>query len=583
MKKSYLPILLFILLSPFYNYAANVTFNVDLSTENVSADGVSVAGDFQAAATMGAVADWTPGGTLLNDNGDGTWSLTLDIPDGTYNYKYINGIAWGDDESAPAPCGDPNNYGNRSFTVASSDQDIAIHCFASCDPCVSDTLPVPVTFRVDMSTSTIGGTQVSVAGSFQDDIDGAYFNDWTPGDNFLDNICDDFWQVTYMLPPGNYEYKYIHGDTWLDAEGLGPDVGDCTVNYYSNRSFTVAPSTPLILDRFLFDSCGVVISSSDVTIKVDMNNHLALHSPTSVSIAGTFQYAASSGAVADWTPGATEMTDIDGDGIYEFTANLPEGTYEYKIVAGDGWDFVETTPDGNNRTFSVNACEENNQEICFSGETICDPISPINATFRVDMSDETVNSSGLFVAGNFQFPIWQKNVIEMLDDDNDQIYEATVPILAADYVYKYFNGTDGDPTSDAFSEDAELTMLGCGIGDYNDRPLNLANASTDTILPAYKYNSCVSDLSSIEESIYAKDIQFYPNPVNDFIGIKIDNPELSNYQISLKNILGKEMKMRNNLSVSYYQIDRNDLESGIYFISVLMDGKILKTEKLILR
>ena len=55
-----------------------VTLTVDMSNEDVSADGVHVAGNFQG---------WDPGANMMTDNGDGTWSHTFtSVTAATYHY-----------------------------------------------------------------------------------------------------------------------------------------------------------------------------------------------------------------------------------------------------------------------------------------------------------------------------------------------------------------------------------------------------------------------------------------------------------------------------------------------------------------
>lgn len=81
---------------------------------SVSADGVHVAGDFQAAG--GFSGDWNPATTALNDaDQDGIYEVTVQIPDGSYQYKFINGNAWGQDELAPAAWAVSGT--NRGLTV----------------------------------------------------------------------------------------------------------------------------------------------------------------------------------------------------------------------------------------------------------------------------------------------------------------------------------------------------------------------------------------------------------------------------------------------------------------------------------
>src|SRR5882672_2769545 len=76
----------------------SLTFKVDMSHEVVSADGVHIAGDFQAVAGLGA--DWDPGSTTVPDaNSDMIYEITVNVPPGTYQYKFVNGNHWGVDES----------------------------------------------------------------------------------------------------------------------------------------------------------------------------------------------------------------------------------------------------------------------------------------------------------------------------------------------------------------------------------------------------------------------------------------------------------------------------------------------------
>ncbi|MDD4177848.1 MAG: hypothetical protein PHY58_12265, partial [Bacteroidales bacterium] len=69
----------------------DVTFQVDMSEQTVSDDGVSVAGDFQNEA--GYPNNWAPGETMMTQVGaTSVYALTVQLPAGTYSFKYINGI-----------------------------------------------------------------------------------------------------------------------------------------------------------------------------------------------------------------------------------------------------------------------------------------------------------------------------------------------------------------------------------------------------------------------------------------------------------------------------------------------------------
>ena len=105
-----------------------VTFRVNMSNETVAAEGVHIAGSFQG---------WDPSSTPVALAGFGVYEITLSLAQGTYEYKFINGNAWGMDESV----GDCGNGGNRVITV-SSNVTTEGACFNSCELCPGCTNPM---------------------------------------------------------------------------------------------------------------------------------------------------------------------------------------------------------------------------------------------------------------------------------------------------------------------------------------------------------------------------------------------------------------------------------------------------------
>ena len=102
MRKIYLTICLML---GFVAFAAaqpyNVTLQVDMNTQGMIADTVSVAGDFQAVVGQ-MWSDWTPGQTIMTDaDMDGVYDITFQVPSDTFGYKFLNGAAWGTDEGVP--------------------------------------------------------------------------------------------------------------------------------------------------------------------------------------------------------------------------------------------------------------------------------------------------------------------------------------------------------------------------------------------------------------------------------------------------------------------------------------------------
>ena len=92
----------------------NVTFQVDMNTQTTVPDTISVAGTFQEFTSVGAA--WQPGATqMTDDNMDGVYEVTVAMtgsPD-TIQYKFINGLAWGNNEGISSHCdyhGTVNRY-----------------------------------------------------------------------------------------------------------------------------------------------------------------------------------------------------------------------------------------------------------------------------------------------------------------------------------------------------------------------------------------------------------------------------------------------------------------------------------------
>ena len=429
MKKNILlqttAVIIFLLLS-FSGRAVQITFQVDMAEQTVSVDGVHIAGSFQG---------WDPAATEMTLVSDAVYAYTTNLIEGEeIEFKYVNGIAWGMDESVPAGCAQNNN---RFFTVPGVNTTLEAVCFGSCTVCNPD--QVEVTFQVDMSNEIVSALGVHIAGTFQG---------WVPDASEMLLIGDHVYAITFSLGIGSsHEYKFINGDAWGMDESVPPD---CAIG---NNRFLTIPAVPTTLDAVCFGSCDPCGSSPidiNVTFNVDMTEQVV--SPTGVHIGAQFQ---------GWDPGATLMEDA-GDNIYTYTTILPSGTYqEYKFVNGTTWDEAEVVPPecalNTNRYFTVPWNDTVMEPpVCFGA---CGPCGPppvdINVTFRIDMSNEMVSTDGIHVAGNFQG--WDPAVTP-LTDIGDDIYETTVVLSSGTfYEWKYINGIIFD--------NAEIVPEECGTPD----------------------------------------------------------------------------------------------------------------------
>jgi pullulanase len=152
-----------------------------------------------AVYVIGSINGWDTNTAIPMTLTDGVFTATIDsLAEGDYQYKFLlNNRSW--DENTTDPLNpNPQAGGNSTFHIGELD-------------------PVAESPIVDEATSTVtfqyAGTadRVRVAGSF---------TSW--GDKAVDMVknTDGIWQLTLPLKPGNYQYKFILGDSnWITDPG----------------------------------------------------------------------------------------------------------------------------------------------------------------------------------------------------------------------------------------------------------------------------------------------------------------------------------------------------------------------------
>ena len=375
---------------------ASVTFQVDMANEDVSADGVHIAGSMQG---------WDPAATALSDaDGDGVYSVILDLtPGDTVEYKYINGNAWGGDEF--------QGGSNRSLVVPDVDTVLPAYCFNSLHLCSE----ASITFQVDMNLETVSANGVHIAGSMQG---------WDPAATALsDEDADGIYSVTLVLTAGDtVEYKYINGNAW----------GDDETAFGGNRSLVV-PDVDTVLPAYCFNSLEVCDYEAEgvwVTFRVDMSYEI-INEEDGVHIAGSFQ---------GWDPAATALADEDGDMVFELMYDVlePAGTtIEYKFVNGNAWGADEA----NNRSLVVPSEDTVLTVVCFDSADPCPaPPDSVVVTFVVNMQNEEVSANGVHIAGSMQG--WDPAASEMTDEDGDGRYEIDFQLATGTVVFTKDDSAD---------------------------------------------------------------------------------------------------------------------------------------------
>jgi len=539
----------------------SVTFRVDMNGETVSENGLHVAGNWQDDA--GLPGEWDPSTAELTDgDGDGIYEYTATVPPGQYEYKFINDNDWPGVESVPLTNQKGGGNDNRVFSVSQWHADnggltLPAITWSGSAPAGE----VAVRLMIDMSNQEVGDLGVHVAGNFSNP-------EWTPQLSKAFEVANGKYAfVANVAPEADYQYKFLNGDFWGTDESA-PDA--CGTD--GNRVVSVG-SEDVVTEAYCFGTCDLCAPQTEVTFQVDLSQEGP--NPDGVSIAGAFQ---------GWSPGETPMTDDDGDDVFEVTLMLDQGTYEFKFVNGNSWDFGESVPpacnQNGNRFVEVGA-DPVTYLACFnqcSEECILDP-DPANITFRVDMNEETVSEDGVFLIGGFTDPAWQGGAEEMSDDDGDGIYEVTLLVDGpADIQFKF---TNGDPNVPENEESGDFAAGGCGvdngIGGFNRTH---TRSGEDEILPAFAFNSC-QPLSVTELEL--GQTALFPNPSTGITYLDVENPNGFTLRMNIVDITGKLVRENVILNQKRNEINTSNLNAGMYFLNVVNQSNETAVFKLLVQ
>lgn len=82
------------------------------------------------------------------------------------------------------------------------------------------------------------------------------------------------------------------------------------------------------------------------------------------------------------------------------------------------------------------------------------------------------------------------------------------------------------------------------------------------------------------------DLAVYPNPSRGQITVQLNQKVGADYKLRLSNIIGQEVRtvaLKPELTTAGLPLDLSDLHAGMYFYSLLVDGKVVTTKRLVLQ
>ena len=512
----------------------NVTFQVDMS--NVSAS-------FTNVYVSGTVNNWSGNSNQLTDaDGDGVYEGTLSLMPGSYEYKFTYDNWTGQetlDPVADATCTlTTGAFTNRYSTIGNADTTLPVVCWESCNTCGyvapcselyfseyaegSSNNKYFEIYNPTASAISLSGYTVYLSGN-----GGSYTNTFTSiasiasGDvymistNQLDSATQTLADTAMGYPSvahfnGDDALILVNGTDTIDVIGVpGVDPGSSwtvgtgsTANHTLVRKATVdMGSTDWTTGAGEWDvyasntwtyagsnSSNCIVTPKNVTFQVDMNYVTA--SFTNVYVSGT---------VNNWSGNSNQLTDADGDGVYEGTLSLMPGSYEYKFTY-DNWTGQEsldatldsactiTTGSFTNRYATFGNADTTLPVVCWEECTACVGPTDFAVTFMVNTANITVGTNGLYLGGGV---IGGANAVQLLDPDGDGIYVGTDTLNGSNGGNFIFLNNPANASD--WNAKENLAGLACAdVSNWNDRIL--PTFTQDTTL-MFCYGTCSTDTS----------------------------------------------------------------------------------------
>lgn len=566
-----LPAILFGAEAPTGKFALRIAVDME-KVGAISSNGVSIAGDIQKAAGF---PEWVPGATGMANLFSGknkVYEVILYVASGSYAYKFVNGNAWGSDESVPSSCATSSN---RTITV-SSNTVVSKVCYGSCTACPAAPIPTySLTFKVDMNSSDCDGgfDSVTVTGA------GAKLTGFGAGIKMNQIGATGVYELTVAnLDSGEVVFKYRfhkNGNTnWEDGSDR-KEVLSATktvdVTCFSSRVVGACPSKP---------------APSKITFIVDFTSPNAPPPASKIYLIGSF-------TKPQWQDGAKEMTQVAGKpGVYSVTIDsICPGKISYKFTNGDPKNKAneENYPDtlcvepngvgGFNRSFArkvatpVTISYEWNS--CKAGfmPTFSLVSPPNNARVEVERGNTSpvVITWNKYNTGNtYKWKATPKGgslasaLLSVPSDSNGLKTQLTLTSGAIDTILASASLKQGDSIELVWS-----------VFAYSGATDSVKAEQTFTIKLLRKVTVGVSEIT-------VNNFKLYPNPTNEFSTLSFnDNAKMHN--VNIIDIAGKVVRSYNNYESSTLKIERNELKAGIYFVNIINSNNQTVTMKLMIQ
>ena len=438
---------------------SNMTLNLTVTL----ADGVKAPDRMFAVGSMNG---WTPGDPtweLLSADEGKTWKLsnTLLAEAEEFEYKYVAGADWNFEELN----GSGESIQNRRVGVTEKVVDQAdviaewkaIQPLAEVKPTEPSVLPTispytVVNLTVKMAEGVKAPARMFAVGSM---------NGWTPGDPTWELFSEDegvTWKLSNRLftEAEEFEYKYVAGAGWdfeeFNGSGDGIDnrrLAISSKNIKQNDEIAEWKAIQALADVKPAEASVLPTYEGDVTVILTVTLAEGVKAPDRMFAVGSMN---------GWTAGdpTWELFSKDGGVTWTVSNVLYAGdleSFEYKYVAGAGWDFEEFNGSGasiSNRLMEVNKVIKQNDVIAEWKEI--QPLAEVKPTEPTKLpeapaKDGEVLEATILLELDRKAPVI--TFISDFDDEEDRVVEIALGIKWNENLFPRYianDDRDGDIT-----------------------------------------------------------------------------------------------------------------------------------------
>jgi hypothetical protein len=320
-------------------------------------------------------------------------------------------------------------------------------------------------------------------------------------------------------------------------------------------------------------SIAQISSAKKVKFVVDMTGQVI--APLGIHVTGNFQEAAGYEG-GDFTSNSTEMLKEGDTNIYSVVVDVPApAMYEYTFINGDQWYEAEFVPMESRIGYDDNAYRwiyidntapseiATTDAILFSGNA---PKDKFLVRLLLDMTNETVSSNGVYIAGNYQnWNLAETPMYNFVDNS----YEAIVFMPAGNNEYKFFNGNE--------LTNAETVPSTCATN--GNRSINVL---ADTVLAKVAFSACDPGNTALKYTHLNSGVTLYPTVCEAFSTLSFPESDV-NYTVTISDFSGRIIKKLDNISDNSLIISKDNLSAGIYFVRTSAGFKLVSVNKLIIK